>query len=99
MLWPRRTPSGQQLTVCSAPSRRVASLRPRYAGLAALTAFPRTVATTWRLTNGGSRRQAQMLWWMSCLEFRVLQWPSTVWEFPAVSVYERLATNPGADFV
>ena len=30
------------LTVCSTPSRRVALLRPRYAGLTALTASPRT---------------------------------------------------------
>ena len=34
------------LTVCSPPSRRVATLRPRYAGLTALTASPRTLTNT-----------------------------------------------------
>ena len=38
-----RTVGPLRLTVCSPPSRRVAALRPRYAGLTALTPAARTV--------------------------------------------------------
>ena len=61
------------LTVCSTPSRRVALLRPRVAGLTALTASPRPRHHDPSLDRRCSRRHPQMLWSTSCSEFRVLK--------------------------
>ena len=46
MLWCRRHRQTNSVRVCSPASRRFASLRPRYAGLPALTPAPRTLVQT-----------------------------------------------------
>ena len=48
--WPGHRPT-DSFGVCSPPSRRVASLRPRFAGLAAWTAAPRTPVQTGHLSD------------------------------------------------
>ena len=67
------TVSPDILTVCSTPSRRVALLRPRVAGLTALTASPRPRHHDPSLDRRCSRRHPQLLWSTSCAEFRVLK--------------------------
>ena len=67
------TVSPDILTVCSTPSRRVALLRPRVAGLTALTASPRPRHHDPSLDRRCSRRHPQLLWSTSCSEFRVLK--------------------------
>ena len=62
--------------VCSTPSRRVAALRPRYAGLTALTASPRTVTIT-ALNRRLIHATPKMLWSTNCPEFRDLKRPLT----------------------
>ena len=73
--WP-----GHRLTdsvrVCSPASRRVAPLRPRFAGLTALTPAPRTLVQT-----GSCRRcpilTPYMLWLPNCAESGAFQCPLT----------------------
>ena len=60
------------LTVCSTPSRRVAALRPRYAGLAALIASPRT-RTNPALNRRPLDSTPKMLWSTKYSEFFVLK--------------------------
>ena len=58
------------MRVFSPPSTRVAALRPRFAGLKALTAAPRTLS---RLTSVRRRNKHDpyMLWSITCSEWRV----------------------------
>ncbi len=63
--------------VCSSASRRVAPLRPRFAGLTALTPAPRT------LVQAGSCRRCPiltpyMLWSTNCAESGAFEWPLTL---------------------
>ncbi len=64
--------------VCSSASRRVAPLRPRFAGLTALTPAPRTLVQT-----GSCRRcpilTPYMLWSTNCAESGAFEWPLTGW--------------------
>ena len=46
VLWSFGAVEADSVRVCSPPSRRVAALRPRFAGLTALTAAPRTLVQT-----------------------------------------------------
>ena len=68
----RRPSAPTFVTVCSTPSRRVAALRPRYAGLAALTASPRT-HTNPALNRRPLESTPKMLWSAKCSESFILK--------------------------
>ncbi len=72
MLWLPQAVGSDILTVCSTPSRRVAALRPRYAGLAALTASPRTY-TNPALNRRPLESTPKMLWSAKCSESFILK--------------------------